>query len=68
MMHKKCHECFASCVLSQCALSALNDVRQYLTVGGGQVAVSRATLHIYYYYHYYTISLTNQTLAEERQV
>ncbi|KAJ3603370.1 hypothetical protein NHX12_031112 [Muraenolepis orangiensis] len=27
----------------QCALSALNDVRQYLTVGGGQVAVFDAT-------------------------
>lgn len=25
----------------QCALTALNDVRQYLSVEGGQVAVSR---------------------------
>lgn len=28
------------CVHSQCAMAALNDVRQYLSVEGGQVAVS----------------------------
>ncbi len=31
--------CFDS-VFRQCALTALNDVRQYLSVEGGQVAVS----------------------------
>lgn len=31
----------------QCALSALNDVRQYLSVEGGQVAVSPVTIRSY---------------------
>lgn len=31
---------FVLCFSSQCAMAALNDVRQYLSVEGGQVAVS----------------------------
>lgn len=31
---------FVFCFSSQCAMAALNDVRQYLSVEGGQVAVS----------------------------
>lgn len=33
-------------VFRQCALAALNDVRQYLSVEGGQVAVSSFTFSL----------------------
>ncbi len=39
--------CFDS-VFRQCALTALNDVRQYLSVEGGQVAVSSWLLTLIY--------------------